>query len=70
MINLPRLHAALTRFVEATEADERDRKLASDARELEAVFSDAFMEQGELLIADMERYRNEFAEAALTERLD
>src|SRR5210317_1957585 len=66
VINLPRLHAALTRFIEATQADERDKALASYARELEAVFSDAFIEQGEILIADMERYRFQFVEFADT----
>ena len=63
MINLSQLHAALTRFIEATQADERDKALASDVRELEAELSKAFDKQGKLFLAGMNQFSGEFGEA-------
>lgn len=68
-INLPRLHAALTRFVEATEADERDRALSKDAKALAADLGAAFDKQGKLFLAGFEQYSGEFGEAAIAEKL-
>jgi uncharacterized protein with gpF-like domain len=65
MINLPRLHAALTRFIEATQADKRDKALAKDAKALAAELGAAFDKQGKLFLAGMKKYSGEFGEAAI-----
>jgi len=69
MIDLPRLHAALTRFIEATQADKRDRALSKDAKALAADLGAAFDKQGKLFLAGFEKFSGEFGEAAIAEQL-
>ena len=55
---------ALERFLEAGEADRRDRQLVKPERKLERAMSKAFAKQGKAFLKAMGKFKGQFAEAS------
>ena len=64
LINTNLLITALERFLEADQADKRDRAVAKPAAKLEAAMAKAFKKQGASFLKAMNKYKSSFAEAA------
>lgn len=68
-LNNELLITALERFLEAGEADSRDRAVKQPARKLETAMSSAFEKQGASFLKAMDKYKGQFAEAASPETI-
>ena len=64
LINSELLITALTRFLEADQADKRDRAVAKPALKLERAMAKAFKKQGAAFLKAMNKFKSSFAEAA------
>ena len=63
-INYDVLITALERFLEADQADKRDRSVAAPARKLEKAMASAFKKQGAPFLKAMNKFKGQFAEAS------
>ena len=63
-LNPELLITALEHFLEAGQADKRDRAVVTPARKLEAAMAKAFKKQGASFLKAMGKYKGQFAEAA------
>ena len=63
MINLPALDTALTRFLEADQADRRDRKLKPLVKRLNAALDKWFTEQGRQFVRSLGPFQSRFQES-------
>ena len=63
-LNPDLLIEALERFLEAGEADKRDRLLVKPAKKLEAAMAKAFKKQGAAFLKAMAKYKKQFSEAS------
>jgi uncharacterized protein with gpF-like domain len=62
-INYDLLITALEKFLEADQADRRDRAIAAPARKLEAAMAKAFKKQGVAFLKAMDKFKGSFSEA-------